>query len=234
MCQSVESSPFVTGLRNTAKEHSLSINVGVHEPTDPPSNRIKNTLIWIDKSGNIVHRYQKLHMFDIDLKSEGGPRLKESDSAEPGNEIVQPYDGVAGMGRIGSLICFDLRFPEPSIALRRMGADTILYPSAFTVPTGIRHWETLLRSRAIETQCWILAAAQCGRHNGKRASYGDSIAIDPNGTVVGRLSRVTNLEDEAEAAREPELLTVDVNLDQIQSVRKGIPLLRRTDVYPKI
>ena len=173
-------------------------------------------------------------MFDIDLRSSGGPKLKESDSSEPGDEIVLPYEGVPGMGRIGSLICFDLRFPEPSIALRRLGADVILYPSAFTVPTGQRHWEVLLRSRAIETQSWVLAAAQCGRHNGKRASYGDAIAIDPNGTVVGRLSRVTNLEEEKEGAREPELMTVDIDLEKVVAVRKGIPLLRRTDVYPKI
>lgn len=234
LCQSVDKSPFVLGLQRSAKEHNLYINVGVHEPTDPPSKRIRNTLIWINQTGEIVHRYQKLHMFDIDLRHDGGPRLKESDSSEPGMDIVPPFTGVPGMGNIGSLICFDLRFPEPSLALRRLGADVILYPSAFTVPTGQRHWEVLLRSRAIETQSWVLAAAQCGRHNGKRASYGDTIAIDPNGSVVGRLSRVTDIENEKEAEREPELLTVDIDLEKVASVRKGIPLLRRTDVYPRI
>jgi deaminated glutathione amidase len=234
MCLPVEKSPFVLGLQKAASDHSLHINVGIHEPTEPPSKRIRNNLIWIDTSGSIVHRYQKLHMFDIDLSSEGGPHLRESDSSEPGKEIVAPFDGVHGMGGIGSLICFDLRFPEPALALRRMGADVILYPSAFTVPTGQRHWETLLRCRAIETQSWVLAAAQCGRHNGKRVSYGDSIAIDPNGTIVDRLDKITDLENEKEATREPDLFTVDINLDQVTSVRKGIPLLRRTDVYPKI
>ena len=211
----------------------MHINVGIHEPTEPPSKRIRNTLIWIDAAGNVAHRYQKLHMFDIDLRPDG-PMLKESDSSEPGHDLVDPYDGLPELGKIGSLICFDLRFPEPSLALRRMGSDILLYPSAFTVPTGKLHWETLLRSRAIETQSWVLAAAQCGRHNGKRVSYGDSIAIDPNGKIMGRLPRVEVLETEREGSRDPELLTVEVDLESVAIVRRGIPLLRRTDVYPEV
>lgn len=233
LCQPARTSPFVLGLQRTAKESSLFINVGIHEPTEPPSNRIRNTLIWIDNQGNIAHRYQKLHMFDIDLRP-GGPRLKESDSSEPGKELVQPYDGIPGMGRIGSLICFDVRFPEPSLALRRLGSDIILYPSAFTVPTGKQHWEVLLRARAIETQSWVLAAAQCGRHNGKRVSYGDTIAIDPTGKIVDRLDRVGDADAEQEGARQPQLLTVNIDLDVNNSVRRGIPLVRRTDVYAEL
>ncbi|ETN38607.1 uncharacterized protein HMPREF1541_06644 [Cyphellophora europaea CBS 101466] len=233
LCQPASTSPFVLGLQKTAKENALHINVGIHEPTEPPSERIRNTVIWINHAGDITHRYQKIHMFDIDLRPDG-PYIKESNSSEPGSEIVRPYGTLKEMGNIGSLICFDVRFPEPALALHRMGAHVLLYPSAFTVPTGKLHWEILLRSRAIETQSWVLAAAQCGRHNAKRVSYGDTIAIDPNGKVVGRLSRVENLEAEQESSREPELLTVDVDLDQVTSVRKGIPLLRRTDVYPEI
>ena len=140
------------------------------------------------------------------------------------------------MGKIGTLICFDLRFAEPSLILRRMGADVLLYPSAFTVPTGKVHWEALLRARAIETQCWVIAAAQCGLHNGKRVSYGDSIVVDPNGKVVGRLKRVEDEKGEKEAGREPELLVVDIELDVGRKARKSIPVedLRRTDVYPKL
>ena len=221
------------GLQKTAHEHSLSINVGIHEPTDPPSKRIKNTLIWIDTKGEIVHRYQKLHMFDIDLRPDG-PHLKESDSIEPGKTIEEPYEAEHGLGNIGSLICFDLRFPEPAISLRRRGADIVLYPSAFTVPTGKLHWETLLRSRAIETQSYVLAAAQCGRHNGKRVSFGDTIAIDPNGKVIGRLEKVEDLENEKESSRDPKILTVDIVSDSVKKVRKGIPLLRREDVYGRL
>ena len=172
-------------------------------------------------------------MFDIDLRPDG-PHLKESDSSEPGPRIEDPYSAEYALGNIGSLICFDLRFPEPSISLRRRGADVILYPSAFTVPTGKLHWETLLRSRAIETQSYVLAAAQCGKHNGKRVSYGDTIAVDPNGRVLARLERVENLEQEKEGAREPQLLTVDIDLGNVKKVRRGIPLLRREDVYGKL
>lgn len=231
LCQDVSKSPFVRGLQQAARENSLSINVGIHEPTEPPSKRIRNTLIWIDKEGDIVHRYQKLHVFDIDLRPDG-PRLNESDSTEPGHEIVPPHSTI--LGKIGSLICFDLRFPEPALRLRRLGAEVLLYPSAFTVPTGKLHWEILLRARAIETQSWVIAAAQRGRHSEKRVSYGDTIVITPNGQIAGRLDHVDELEDEKENGRDPDLLTVDIDLESVKSVRKGIPLLRRTDVYPEV
>jgi len=235
LCQPVSKSTFVLGLQKSAKENRLSINVGIHEPTDPPSNRIKNTLIWIDKDGEIAHRYQKLHLFDIDLRPDG-PHMKESDSIESGNEIVEPYAAGDDLGKIGSLICFDLRFPEPALALRRKGAEVLLYPSAFTVPTGHLHWEILLRARAIETQSWVIAAGQCGRHNAKRVSYGDTIAIDPNGRIMDRLDRVekSDVDKEKEHAREPQLLVVDLEMDKVTDVRRTIPLIRRTDVYPEI
>ncbi|RMZ82826.1 hypothetical protein DV737_g1863, partial [Chaetothyriales sp. CBS 132003] len=237
LCKSVRESPFVLGLQKIARQHSLLINVGIHEPTEPPSQRVKNTLIWIDTHGAIVHRYQKLHLFNIDLRPDGGPLLKESDRIEPGNVIEPPYkagDDSHGLGSFGSLICFDLRFAEPAISLRRQGADVLLYPSAFTVPTGKLHWDTLLRARAIETQSYVLAAAQCGRHNDRRVSYGDSIAIDPNGRVLARLERVDDVESEPEHAREPKLLTVDIDLGLVAQTRRGIPLLRREDVYGRL
>ncbi|KIW20840.1 hypothetical protein PV08_01418 [Exophiala spinifera] len=231
LCQHVTKSLFVRGLQQAARENRLPINVGIHEPTEPPSERIKNTLIWIDKDGDIVHRYQKLHLFDIDLRPDG-PRMKESDSIEPGTEVIQPYTSV--LGNIGSLICFDLRFPEPALRLRRLGADVVVYPSAFTVPTGKLHWEILLRARAIESQSWVIAAAQCGRHNEKRVSFGDTIVVKPNGEVAGRLDRVEDLNSEEENARKPDLLIVDIELDVVKETRRTIPLLRRTDVYPEI
>ena len=233
LCLPTHKSPFVLGLQEAAKDHNLSINVGIHEPTDPPSKRIKNTLLWINTSGEIAHRYQKVHLFDIDLRPTG-PEMKESNSTEPGNVIQPPYD--CNNLLFGSMICFDLRFPEISLRLRRLGAQVLLYPSAFTVPTGKLHWEALLRGRAIESQCWVLASAQCGRHNGKRVSYGESIAIDPKGQVVGRLERVEDLEGEREGMRRPGMLLVDVKSEVVEEARKMIPLaeLRRTDVYPEI
>lgn len=205
------------GLQEDAKKHSLPISVGVHEPSDDPnSKRIKNTLLWINEKGEIAQRYQKLHLFDLEI--EGGPVMKESNTIEPGMEILPPFDSV--VGKIGSMICFDLRFPEISLALKRQHAYVILYPSAFTPQTGKAHWKPLLRARAIECQAYVIAAAQVGAHNEKRTSYGHSIVISPWGEVLAELG--------GEKKDEPEILTVDIDLDKVQKVRKEMPLLRRT------
>lgn len=159
--------------------------------------------------------------------------MKESNTTVPGKEIVPPF--ASSVGSVGSQICFDVRFPEPAIRLRRLGAEILVYPSAFTVPTGkMGHWEILLRARAIEAECYVVAAAQCGRHNGKRVSYGDSLVVDPRGQIVTRASRVEDLDAEKVDAREPELLLFDIDEGLIEKARKSIPLDRRTDVYPEI
>lgn len=123
-------------MREDAKKYSLPISVGIHEPSnDNLASKIKNTLIWINEQGNIVQRYQKIHLFDIEI--EGGPIMKESDTVEAGSEIIPPFESP--VGRIGMMICFDLRFPEIALALKRQKADVLLYPSAFTIPTGKAH-----------------------------------------------------------------------------------------------
>ncbi|KAL8781656.1 MAG: hypothetical protein Q9213_005921 [Squamulea squamosa] len=221
LVQPANSSPFVLGLQACAREHKLSINVGVHEPTQD-GKKVKNTLLWIGDNGEIQHRCQKLHLFDVDIP--GGPVLKESNSVEKGTEIVPPFS--TAVGNVGLLICFDLRFPEPSIALRRQGAHIITYPSAFTVPTGIAHWSTLLRARAIETQSYVIAAAQVGSHNEKRTSYGHSMIVSPWGDVVAELG--------GEKKDEPEIAIGEIDLERLDKIRKEMPLLRRTDVYPEL
>jgi deaminated glutathione amidase len=125
--------------------------------------------------GSIECTYQKIHTFDVDIK--GGPRLQESLSAEPGNVIVPPVS--SSIGKVGLAICYDLRFPEVALRLRRQGAEILTYPSAFTVRTGSAHWELLLRSTAVQTQSYVVAAAQVGRHDleGKRQTYGHSMVI---------------------------------------------------------
>ena len=118
-----------------------------------------------------------------------------------------------------------LRFPEVSIALKRQNAQLITFPSAFTVPTGQAHWEALLRARAIETQSYVIAAAQVGAHNEKRRSYGNSMIVDPWGQVVAKLGG---------EFKEPEIATADIDFDLIDKIRREMPLLRRTDVYPEV
>ncbi|RAL17228.1 carbon-nitrogen hydrolase family protein [Aspergillus homomorphus CBS 101889] len=219
LARSVQDNEFVLGLQKEAQLAKLQINVGIHEPAS--NDRTKNTLIWIDETGVITQRYQKVHLFDVDIK--GGPVLKESASVEKGMEILPPFE--TPIGRVGLSICFDLRFPELSLALRRQDAQIIAYPSAFTVPTGRAHWETLLRARAIETQSYVIAAAQAGPHNEKRISYGHSMIVNPWGEVVARLG------DDYE---EPQIAVADIDLDLLAKVRREMPLLRRTDIYPEV
>ncbi|KAH6617521.1 carbon-nitrogen hydrolase [Chaetomium tenue] len=220
LAKPVEQSEFVLGLQDEARRWKLPIHVGVHEPA-ADGHKLKNTVLWIDERGEIVHRYQKIHLFDVDI--EGGPVLRESESVERGMRIEPPFDTT--VGKVGSTICFDLRFPEISIALRRLGADIITYPSAFTVPTGKAHWEVLLRARAIETQSYVIAAAQVGNHNEKRVSYGHSMIVDPWGTV---------LADLGDAGDGPKIGTAVIDHGLLQKVRTEVPLRRRTDVYPEV
>lgn len=119
------------------------------------------------------------------------------------------------------LTLLQLRFPEISTSLRRQGAEIMTYPSAFTVPTGQAHWEVLLRARAIETQSYVIAAAQVGRHNEKRVSYGHSLIIDPWGRIVASLGG-------DKESGEPEIATAEIDLELVRRVRAEVPLRRRT------
>ncbi|KAJ9224395.1 putative nitrilase [Paecilomyces variotii] len=220
LVRSVQESEFVLGLQREARQSKLPINVGIHEPAQG-GKKVKNTLIWIDEDGEISQRYQKIHLFDVEIKD--GPVLKESTSVEKGMEILPPFE--TSLGRVGLAICFDLRFPEISLALKRQNAHIITYPSAFTVPTGKAHWEALLRARAIETQSYVIAAAQAGPHNEKRISYGHSMIVNPWGEVVAKLGG---------EYKEPEIATAEIDLDLITKIRTEMPLLRRTDVYPEV
>ncbi|KAK0750873.1 carbon-nitrogen hydrolase [Schizothecium vesticola] len=222
LVQPVTTSPFVLGLQAAARRARLAIHVGVHEPGASPS-KVRNTALWINDRGEIEQRYQKVHLFDVDIpagsgSAAGGVVLTESDSVEPGTAILPPFS--TPVGRVGSMICFDLRFPEISLRLSRLGADILTYPSAFTIPTGQAHWEVLLRARAIETQSYVVAAAQVGRHNEKRVSYGHSMVVDPWGTVVAELGG-------GEDGGEPEIGVVEVDLGVVGRVRGGMKLVRR-------
>ncbi|KAJ5089505.1 hypothetical protein N7532_008189 [Penicillium argentinense] len=219
LAQSPDSGNFVSELQKIAKLESMHINVGIHEMAS--EHKLKNSLIWIDDKGAITQNYQKVHLFDVDIK--GGPVLKESTNVQPGQKILPPFE--TPVGRIGLAICFDLRFPEISLALRRQNAEIITYPSAFTVPTGRAHWESLLRARAIETQSYVIAAAQAGPHNEKRRSYGHSMIINPWGEVVAQLG---------DEHQEPEIATAEIDLDLVSKIRREMPLLRRTDLYPEV
>lgn len=154
-------------------------------------------------------------------------------------EILPPFRTPIGL--VGLMICFDvrfsllspprisdkpqLRFPEVPLSLKRQGAEIIAYPSAFTVPTGKAHWEILLRARAIETQSYVVAAAQAGQHNANRVTYGHSLIISPWGDVLAELGGDCN---------GPEIAIASIDLSEVRRLRKEVPLRRRTDVYPEL
>jgi deaminated glutathione amidase len=144
------------------------------------ATRTYNTCVTIDPGGHIAAIYRKIHLFDVDIP--GHAVHRESDSTAAGTE---PVVCATPMARIGMSVCYDLRFPElyRDLVLRR-GAQLVVVPAAFTAHTGAAHWHVLLRSRAVENQCYVVAAAQSGRHNEKRVTYGHSMIIDPWGTIL--------------------------------------------------
>ncbi|KAG6005313.1 hypothetical protein E4U21_000228 [Claviceps maximensis] len=256
LAQPQSTSPFVQGLRGAAKYHSVAVHVGVHQPlaaTQSTETKLLNRALYITADGDIQNSasYDKLHVFDYGS-------LRESTTVEPGSALTAPFDSP--VGRIGSLICFDLRFAEPAIALAQPGehskwcgrpAQILTYPSAFTMRTGHAHWETLLRARAIETQSWVVASAQVGRHNEKRASYGRSLVVDPWGEVRARLGGAVGArkggsadeghdddEDDDVVAAEngmmEEIGFVDLDMELVERVRREMPLRRRSSVYPEL
>ncbi|KAF0029120.1 hypothetical protein F2P81_018225 [Scophthalmus maximus] len=174
--------------------------------------RIYNSHIIINDKGDVISVYRKSHLFDVELP-EKGVSLKESAFTIPGPSLVSPVQ--TPIGKVGLGICYDLRFPELSLALRHHGAEILTYPSAFTVATGAAHWEVLLRARAIETQCFVLAAAQVGRHHEKRSSHGHALAVDPWGEVLGDCG-----------GESPGLALVEINLDRVGSTRRNMPVER--------
>lgn len=174
--------PVMSTLRDLAAKHGVWI-VGGGTPELVPGDqkRAYNTAIAMAPSGELVARYRKIHLFDVDIP--GGAVLRESDSTAPGDELV--VIDVAG-APVGVSICYDVRFPELYRQLvKDMGAEVLLVPAAFTAHTGAAHWHLLLRARAIEDQAWVVAAAQWGGHNDKRESYGHTLIVDPWGTIVG-------------------------------------------------
>jgi predicted amidohydrolase len=171
-------------LQGLATRHGVHIvGGGMPERVPGDERRTYNTAVVVAPSGAIMATYRKVHLFDVDIP--GGATLRESDATAPGEA---PVVVAVGPARVGVTICYDIRFPElyREMALDA-GAEVFLVPAAFTAHTGRAHWHLLLRARAIEDQCWVVAAAQWGQHNERRESFGHTLVVDPWGTVVGEL-----------------------------------------------
>lgn len=200
--------PTFRRLGHLAEQTGIYLLAGtLPERAEDPA-RPYNTTVLFDPSGQIIGVYRKMHLFDVSFEPEG-PRLLESDSVTPGGG--PPVSVPTELGRIGLSICYDLRFPELYRALRSQGAEILVVPSAFTVPTGADHWEVLLRARAIENQCYVLAPAQVARHSPSRRSYGRSMIVDPWGTVL------TTCPDR------PSVGLADIDRSHLEAVRRNMP-----------
>jgi predicted amidohydrolase len=212
--------PTEQRLAALAAHHGVHLLVGslgerLAAPTDAPpttaATRCHNTSLLYGPDGAELARYRKIHLFDVDIPD--GPRFAESAHIAPGDT---PVVAETALGRVGLTVCYDMRFPELYRALVDRGAELITVPSAFTVPTGKDHWHPLLRARAIETQAYVFAAAQEGRHDpaGARWSYGHSLIVDPWGVVL------------ADCGEGPGLALAEVDLDRVRQVRASMPVQR--------
>lgn len=191
-----------------AAELKIHLHVGSLALRFSPEKAVNRSFL-IAPDGRVLASYDKIHMFDIDLP--GGESYRESSNYQPGETAVisdLPW------GRIGLTICYDLRFPALYRALAESGASFLAVPSAFTRKTGEAHWHVLLRARAIETGCFVFAAAQGGLHENKRETYGHSLIIDPWGEVL------------AEAGVEPGVIIARIDPAKVENARKAIPSLQ--------
>jgi predicted amidohydrolase len=171
--------PCLTRLAARAREHRLHLLAGSVLEPGAPGGRFYNTSVLIGPDGERLASYRKIHLFDADIPD--GARYRESETIAPGEQLAVVE---TALGRIGLSVCYDLRFPELYRALSARGAELLCVPAAFTLHTGKDHWEVLLRARAIENLCYVLAPAQWGQHSERRATFGRALVADPWGTVL--------------------------------------------------
>lgn len=207
---------YTTGILSAkAREHGIFINGGSITQRREGDTRAYNTSVMFDDKGEIIATYRKLHTFDITIP--GGAVNRESDHIYPGSEIVTVD---TALGKMGMSICYDIRFGEMYRIMALEGAQIIFTPANFTLPTGKDHWEPILRTRAIENTCYVIAPGQIGTKP-HFTSYGNSMIIDPWGQVIARVSN------------RPGIALAEIDLDYLNEIRASLPSLknRRDDVY---
>jgi len=209
-----EGNPAIAHFRALARELKIWLHVG-STGVLKSADKIANRALLISPEGVITARYDKIHMFDVDLPN--GEKYRESRNFAPGDTAV-----LADLpwGRLGITICYDMRFPGLYRALAHAGATMIAVPAAFTVPTGRAHWHTLLRARAIETQCFVFAAAQAGTHPNGRQTYGHSLVISPWGEILAEADGET-----------PMVITADIDMAAVTEARGRVPSLTHDRVF---
>jgi deaminated glutathione amidase len=209
-------------LSDTARELKMWILGGTIVLRGDSDRRVANSSLLIDADGRRVARYDKIHLFDVTIPGRD-EQYRESTHVTPGRE---PVIADTPVGKLGLSVCYDMRFPELYRELVSQGAEWLTMPAAFTVPTGRAHWETLLRARAIENLCYVVAPAQTGTHTSGRETYGDSLIVDYWGQVLSRLTRGSgvitaeiDLANEAETrARFPALDNRQLGMSNVAAV----------------
>jgi len=205
--------PVQSFLSDTARKLRMWILGGTMVIRGDNERRVANASLLIDDAGKRVARYDKIHLFDVTIPGRD-EQYRESTHVTPGRELVIADTPV---GKLGLSVCYDMRFPELYRELVSKGAEWLAMPAAFTVPTGRAHWETLLRARAIENLCYVVAPAQTGTHTSGRETYGDSLIVDYWGQVLSRLAKGTGvITAEIDLAKEAETRTRFPALDNRQ------------------
>ena len=202
--------PIQQFLSQQASKHGIWIVGGTVPIESSVTGKVYSSSLLYNDSGEMVARYDKLHLFDVMLE-DSNESYNESETIESGNDVVvvdTPF------GKLGMAICYDLRFPELFRAMADVGMEICVLPSAFTSLTGRAHWESLLRARAIENLCYMIAPDQGGYHKNGRETYGDSMIIDPWGVVLNRLPHGTGV------------VVSDVDLEKLRKTRKNFPALQ--------
>lgn len=205
---------MVAAFRELARETGAWLLLGSAVMRDKDAERLANRSFLISPQGEVAARYDKIHMFDVDLPT--GERHRESQNYKPGDKAV-----VAELpwGRLGMTVCYDLRFPHLYRALAKAGADFVAVPSAFTVPTGRAHWHVLLRARAIENGCFVFAPAQWGEHGGGRRTFGHALIVAPWGEIM------------AEAEDGVGVIIAAIDPGKVAEARRAIPSLTHDRLF---
>lgn len=210
----LDSHPGVRMCKDFALHHGCWILTGSVTVRDTGQEKLYNTSLLIDNRGGIAARYDKIHLFDVDLGN--GEHYAESRRFLAGNRMVV---ASAPWGQIGMSVCYDVRFPHLYRDMAKAGATLFTVPAAFTAVTGAAHWHVLLRARAIENGCIVIAPAQCGEHPGKRRTFGHSLIISPWGEIL------------AEAGDEVCVITAEIDTEAVRGVRARIPSLTHDRPY---
>lgn len=206
--------PIQDFLSSQAKKYNVWLIAGTIPLKSKDDNKVYAACLVYNEKGERVSRYDKIHLFDVHLELTN-ETYNESETTEAGNQVVvvdTPY------GKVGLAVCYDLRFPELFRKLAMMGAEILVLPSAFTAITGNAHWEVLLRARAIENLCYVVASAQGGYHVNGRETHGNSMIVDPWGTILDQLSQGAGY------------VMANIDIENVKNIRRNFPVLQHRKI----